>query len=124
MQWYKSMRLIDANVILRYLLQDDPVMAQLARKVIDQGASTNTALLAEVVYVLQKVYRVEREKIAAVLEDLLEDVRIEHKEAVLYALSLYARRSLGFVDCLLAGLNRMEQVDVYTFDEKLNKLLQ
>jgi len=45
------MRLIDANVILRYLLNDHEEMSQKAKTVIMGGACTTVEVLAEVVYV-------------------------------------------------------------------------
>ena len=44
--------IIDANVILRYLLDDDKYMADMAEKIIMNGAKTLPEVLAEVVYVL------------------------------------------------------------------------
>ena len=44
------MRILDANVILRYLLNDIPDQAEEARKAVMEGAATTTEVLAEVVY--------------------------------------------------------------------------
>ena len=60
-------KLIDANVILRYLLRDHPQMSEEAKKVIEEGAFTLPEVLAEVVYVLKGVYQVERTEIAKTL---------------------------------------------------------
>lgn len=55
MQWRKSMQLIDANVILRYLLNDNQEMAQKARSLIVSGkVYTKPEVISEVVYVLKK----------------------------------------------------------------------
>lgn len=45
-------KLIDANVILRYLLGDHPEYSEKAKKVIEEGAYTLPEVIAEVVYVL------------------------------------------------------------------------
>lgn len=50
-------KLIDANVILRYLLEDHPQLSPEAKKVIESGAYTLPEVLAEVVYVLKGVYK-------------------------------------------------------------------
>ena len=60
MKWQKNMCLIDANVILRYLLDDNQLMAQQAKKVVENGAYTKPEIIAEVVYVLKGVYKVGR----------------------------------------------------------------
>lgn len=56
------MRLIDANVILRCILDDNPEMTAEAIAIIDSGAYTKPEIIAEVVYVPKKsmVYSVRR----------------------------------------------------------------
>lgn len=60
-------KLIDANVILRYLLGDHPQMSKEAKKIIEDGAFTLPEVLAEVIYVLKGVYKVERPEITKTL---------------------------------------------------------
>lgn len=91
-------KLIDANVILRYLLGDHPQMSEKAKKVIEAGAFTLPEVLAEVVYVLKGIYKVERAEIAKVLIDFLDEISIENQETVCEALSLFSETSLDFVD--------------------------
>ena len=67
MQWQKNMQLIDAYVILRCILNDHPDMTLKAKEVISNGAYTKPELIAEVVYVLQKVYSVQRPQIQEML---------------------------------------------------------
>ena len=52
--------LVNANVILRYLLDDVPEMAEKVNAIIKDGAYTTPEILAEVLYVLIKVYKVEK----------------------------------------------------------------
>ena len=49
---------VDANVILRYLLDDVQEQAEAARRAIDAGAWTTAEVVAEVAYVLSGVYGV------------------------------------------------------------------
>ena len=67
MLWPKSMKLIDANVILRYLLNDNQDMALRAKAVIDSGAYTKPEIIAEVVYVLKGVYQATRADIRVLI---------------------------------------------------------
>ena len=117
------MLLIDSNVILRYLLGDHETMSRQAREAIESGAYTTPEVLAEVVYVLKGVYQAERTEISEWLVALLDEVMIENKQSVLYALKAYAETSLDFVDCLLIGYNRILGRKVFSFDKKLNRLL-
>lgn len=74
MQWQKNMQLIDANVIIRCILDDCPDMTVQAAEVIDNGAYTKPEIIAKVVYVLQKVYSVERKTLRAMIYDILDVV--------------------------------------------------
>lgn len=122
-RWYKSMVLIDANVILRYLLCDHEEMAKKARQVIMGGAYTTTEVLAEVVYVLAGVYHAERDTIRAWLTDFMDEIMMDNKSAILVALHVYAETRLDFVDCVLIGYHRVFGKQIYTFDKKLNRML-
>ena len=117
------MPILDANVILRYLLRDVPEMAEAAREAIMKGASTTAEVLAEVVYVLAGVYKADRETIATTLEAFLQEIEVPHKAALKYAFKLYGRKKLDFVDCVLAGYHHIEGAEVMTFDVKLRRIL-
>ncbi len=114
--------LIDANVILRYLLGDDAEMADQAEAVIQAGAYTHPAAFAEVVYVLQGVYKVGRSEIRDVLTDLLDEISVSDQPVMVQALSLYADENIDFVDALLVAHSKMLGERVFTFDKKLKKL--
>ena len=100
-------KLIDANVILRYLLRDHQQMSEDARRIIENGAFTLPEVIAEVVYVLKGVYKIERHEIAGVLIEFLDDVIVENQNVVKEALFLFSETSLDFVDCILIARHRV-----------------
>lgn len=118
------MKLIDANVILRYLLNDNQEMALRAKAVVDSGAYTKPEIIAEVVYVLKGVYQVTRADIRVFIRELLNSVRCAEIDAVMYAVDVYADTSLDFVDCLLIAYHVVGKEDVFTFDKKLANRLK
>jgi len=62
------MKRIDANVILRYLLDDHESLSAKAAEIIDhENVFASTEVICEVVYVLCGVYKVAREEVAALL---------------------------------------------------------
>lgn len=117
-------KLVDANVILRHLLRDVEEQSAQARIIIAGGAFTTTEVLAEVVYVLQGVYKVPRGRIAEALTALLGEVLTDHADVMEKALAIYASGSLDFVDCVLIARALILGDDVFTFDKKLNAALQ
>ena len=122
------MRLIDTNVILRYILEDNDEMLAEAEKIIDEGAYALPEVIAEVVYVLTKVYEIDKADVCSTLRDLMDDIDIagsdKANEAMLEAISVYDQRSLDFVDCILIGRNHILGDEVFSFDKKLNKQLR
>ncbi|MFB5267008.1 PIN domain-containing protein [Paenibacillus enshidis] len=66
------MNIVDANLILRYLLQDAVQFIEQARdKIENHRIFIPNEVIAEVVYVLEKVYKVERVNIFDTLQNLL-----------------------------------------------------
>ncbi len=116
-------KLIDANVILRYLLGDHPQFSDEARKTIAAGAYTLPEVLAEVVYVLKGLYKIERAEIGDTLIEFMEEVAVDNREIMTEALHIYSEMSLDFVDCILIAHHRIAGAEVVSFDKKLNKKL-
>ena len=118
------MVMLDTNMILRYLLNDNPDMAEQAERYLDSGETTvTTEVIAEVVYVLKGVYGLERGAIADTLKDFLALVNCREEDVLRVALDAYATHSLDFVDCVLYGYHRVRHATVATFDKKLLKLM-
>ena len=118
------MKLIDANVILRYLLREPPEQAEQARAVIAAGAFTGMEVIAEVVYVLQKVYGVKREEISNAVMRIAGEVAIAEHDALSCAMELFQTRNLDFVDCVLAARSLVNGDEVFSFDKKLMATIQ
>ena len=118
------MKLIDANVILCYLLREPPEQAEQARAVIAAGAFTTMEVMAEVVYVLQKVYGVKREEISAAVMRIAGEVAIADYDALSCAMELFQTRNLDFVDCVLAARSLVKGDEVFSFDKKLMTVIR
>ena len=116
--------LIDANVILRYITGLPPEQAEQARAVIAAGAFTTMEVIAEVIYVLQKVYRLERAQISDFVMEIAEDVIIADYDVLAFAMDYYRARNLDFVDCVLAARAFVREEDVFTFDKKLIRFIR
>jgi predicted nucleic-acid-binding protein len=119
-------KIFDTNVILRYILQDNKEMADKVESWIQRATYLiPIEVIAEVVYVLNKVYRVDRRKIERELTITINEKNavIPHRKVVLEALQVYAQTKLDFVDCLLIGYAKMEGHQIISFDKKLNKQL-
>ncbi len=124
MPWRRNTQLIDANVILRYLLNDHAEMSPTARTLISSGnAYTKPEIISEVIYVLNRVYQIKKVDIKNFIYTLLNDISCNESECVLLAIDIYASVSLDFVDCLLIAYHRINHENIFSFDKKLNKHL-
>ena len=115
--------LLDANAVLRYLLEDNQEQAEAVAEAIERGAEVTVEVLAECVYVLAGVYHVPRSCIAESLGILLDEVTCRRRNVAAAALGLYSGSSFDFVNCVLAAERQELGRDVMTFDRKLISLL-
>jgi predicted nucleic-acid-binding protein len=121
------MAIVDANIVLRYLLNDHSQLSAKAAEILEQqDVELPIEAACEVVYVLQKVYEVPRQDIAQSLCEIINEkiITIDKKEVFIKGLEFYATTKLDFVDSLLWAYNAVEQKEILTFDKKLNKFLQ
>jgi predicted nucleic-acid-binding protein len=117
--------LLDTNVILRFLIGDDPPLARRATALmerVEQGTEAviiTEEVLTETTWTLESFYEVPRVEIAQRLTALLNlsGVQVSARETLFQALQFFAGGRADFVDCLLAARGHQRNVAVYTFDE-------
>lgn len=105
---------LDTNVILRFLIDDDPVQSRMARDVFtefseEEPGFVSLVVLAELSWVLVKSYRFDRNGVAEVIDDLLSSTQltVEKADIVHRALDVFqAGKAVGFPDALIAEVCR------------------
>ena len=111
---------VDTNVVVRYLVNDDPAQARIARKLIDDHAShVPDTVLLETEWVLRGVYQFERTVIHAALTAFigLHGVSVDYPARIAQALDWF-KQGMDFADALhLASCGDGETFA--TFDRKL-----
>ena len=117
------MRILDANAILRYLLNDIEEQAAIVADAVREGAATTPEVIAEVVYVLTGVYGLPRSDVSWFVHCVLLDIQVENVKALRYAMGVFNMTSLDFVDCLMVAYHKVLGLDILTFDRKLNSTL-
>lgn len=118
--------LLDANAILRFLLQDNEEQFQYVKRVIrNENCYATLEVLAEVSYVLEGLYQVSRDDIINNFRKLNNDITILNADVLFRALEIFNKTpKLDFVDCLLYGYRKERGLDIITFDRKLQKRLE
>lgn len=122
---------LDTNVILRYLLQDDPKQALQANQIIDQQLSEqnpgfiNLVTMLEVVWVLRSLLKQTPSQIASHLENLLaaDSLQIQNEQQVFEAAFALKRGTGEFEDALIGALNAWSGCShTLTFDRRAMRL--
>ena len=121
-------RLVDTNLIVRYLVQDHEKHAKAAGKLFDACDRGDVvivvlpAVLAECVFVLESFYEHPRGDIASALGRLISSPGVEIDAAIhLDALDRYRKTKVHFVDCLIAATAATENMPVASFDQDFRK---
>jgi predicted nucleic-acid-binding protein len=120
------MRAIDTNVLVRLITRDNAAQAGQAASFVEKGVWVSVLALAEALWVLRSVYRLDAAGLAAAVEMLLDhkDLTLQDADVVEAALDLFrSRPALGFSDCLLLHLARKAgHLPLGTFDRALGKI--
>jgi predicted nucleic-acid-binding protein len=103
---------LDTNVIIRYLVQDDPRQSAAATRFVERTISPENPgfiagiTLCEVVWVLAECYGADRARIKSVLEGLLtsRQLAIEEADLVWKALRAWDASSADFSDALISQI--------------------
>jgi predicted nucleic-acid-binding protein len=119
------MIVLDTNYILRFLIKDNEEMYYEARNAIkNNDCFIDNEVLAEVVFVLLKVYKTSKNNIRISLEKFLSlpNIILNSKVTILKALEIFDEKNLDFVAAILC--TKSKKYDVKTFDKKLNKCIR
>ena len=122
-------RLVDTNLIVRYLVQDHERHAKAAVQLFDACDRGDVvivvlpAVLAESVFVLESFYEHPRGDIASALGRLISSPGVEISGTAIHldALDRYRRTKIHFVDCLIAATAAAENTPVASFDQDFRK---
>lgn len=100
---------IDTNVLVRFLMQDDPGQAEVASRLIagltvDDPGFVCREVLVELAWVLDRAYGLARADIAQALDSLLEarELVVEAADRVAIAADRFRRGGAGFADQMVA----------------------
>ncbi len=125
-------KLPDTNIILRYLLEDEPLLYKKASEFFEmvrlgeEKAVILESILVECIYVLTKFYKIPKEEVTNKLKGLLQYKGIvnEDKKELVDAINMFNEKNLDVVDCILCAKAKSQNKTLFTFDEKLKKLAE
>jgi uncharacterized protein len=123
-----STAFIDTNIILRYLIGDDPKKMRACYALFkaadnyELSLTTSESVIAEVVFVLssKKHYGLLAEEIKKRLMPILtiRGLKLEHQPTLKRALDLFVELKIDFEDCLcIAHMERQHLKEIYSYDQ-------
>jgi predicted nucleic-acid-binding protein len=99
---------LDTNVLVRYIMQDDPRQSPKANRLMESLSAESPGFvplvaIVELVWVLSSSYRLSRAQVAAALELLLrgKELVVDRADIVLIALRRFGNGGADFADCLI-----------------------
>jgi predicted nucleic-acid-binding protein len=122
---------LDTNIVLRYLLQDDPRQTVLANQIIDQELSgenpgvISLVAILEVVWVLRSLLKRTPAEIASHIEQLLaaDTLKVQNESQVFQAAYALKHGTGEFEDALLGAVDAwIGCTKTLTFDRRALKL--
>jgi predicted nucleic-acid-binding protein len=122
---------VDTNILVRYITNDDKEQALLATTLLDsyigkeKSIFINNIVLCELVWVLVRGYKYQKEDIIKTLKLLLSSIEFEFEnhELAFLAVIEYEKAEADCSDILIGLLNHYRNCSVtYSFDQKALKL--
>ena len=122
---------LDTNVLVRFLLRDDPKQAEQAREAIENAVAggklvaVSLLTILETEWVLRSCAKLEKVQVISIFRMLLEarDLHIEVEEVLEEALYYYESNKADFADCLMSSRYYEYGCEaMLTFDRGTSKL--
>jgi predicted nucleic acid-binding protein len=118
---------VDSNVLLRHLTGDPPEQARRAGELLRAAERLIVVdlVVAEVVYVLESVYEVERTRVAQLVRAILAfpALVVTDETLLLRTLELYELHRIHFVDAYLAACAEVSGIGVVaSFDRDIDRI--
>ncbi len=121
------MKLLDTNIIIRFLLQDHPKQFTAAvnlLKNLKQDLLLTDVTVAEVIWLLTTHYKFSRELAVEKIYLILNFPNIQSNKSILIrTLYFYRNFSIDYIDAYLAAYSEEENMEgIYSFDKDLDKI--
>lgn len=115
----------DTNLLVRYLVCDDPDQARAARAVLEQAERViiPTVVFCELAWVLKRSYALAAADIAQTIEELMESASVVCDEPVVRSGLKMLRRGRDFADgVVLEEARRAGAKRLHSFDRRFREL--
>lgn len=121
-----SKNLIDTNLIIRFLINDDPQKVSRVEKLLKNKKSINIlldAVVAEIIWVLRSYYSLDKTEVAEKIRALIHVDTIKCNAFLINrALTLWEDNNISYIDAYLAAVSQLGNIILFTYDRKFKSI--
>ena len=118
--------LIDTNLIIRFLVNDDPEKALRVKKVLQEAKNIKVLLdtvVAEIIWVLSSYYEQDKPSIVEKIRALLHVETVSCNKSLLdQSLTIWEKNNLSFIDSYIIATAEADDLKIYSYDLKFDKV--
>lgn len=119
---------LDTNVLVRYLVQDDPIQSKAAMDFVEETLTEDAPgflsviVLCEVIWVLEDCYKVKRQLVVSIIEGFLSSRQLVLESAGVVRAAL-RHEGVDVSDAIIHEIGRSRGCDrTVTFDRSFSRL--
>jgi len=122
---------LDTNIFLRFFLKENESVFKDLERLFNEIISgniicvSNSIIIAEVIWVLDKFYEWDKGKICENVELILNtpNIRFKERSIIIGAVNLYREKNINFIDAYSYFFMRANGINkIYSFDRDFDKL--
>ncbi|SRR5258708_20227021 len=121
-----SKNLIDTNLIIRFLVNDEPEKVSRVEKLLRDKNNKNILLdtvVAEIIWVLQSYYSLNKEEVIEKVKALIHVDSIDCNAFLLNrAFSIWEENNISYIDAYLAAVAELGGMTLYSYDRRLTSI--
>lgn len=121
-----SKNLIDTNLIIRFLINDNPQKVSQVEKLLKDKKNINILLdtvVAEIIWVLSSYYSLKKTGVAEKIRALIHVDTIKCNAFLINrALTLWEENNISYIDSYIAAVSELGNITLYSYDQKLHSI--
>lgn len=121
-----SKNLLDTNLIIRFLVNDNPQKVNRVEKLLTDKNNTNILLdtiIAEIIWVLSSYYSLKKTEVIHKIRALIHVDSIECNAVLINrALTFWEENNISYIDSYLVAVANLGNIPIFSYDHKLKSI--
>lgn len=121
-----SKNLLDTNLIIRFLVNDNPQKVSRIEKLLIDKNNTNILLdtiVAEIIWVLGSYYSLKKSEVIEKIRALIHVDTIDCNAVLINkALSVWEENNISYIDSYLVAVANLGNITLFSYDDKFTSI--